>query len=218
VKPYKSKFTEDSEYFPAPKGFVKEFTGGDIYKYARMLPNGMYVELFGAEDVKENDPGFQFVKGDAGTAHLYSSYEAMLDHTEDPEVKHFHNEAELREILKSWENRSTLSESVKPYKRLFTEIKIEGIRYLSELATALKDHIANSDSFDYKDYVQDVQLRGKYLVIIVKTVMEEKGAKKLEKHLKSEFKDIGKVFKSEVETAYGQIVIRYSYKEEKKEK
>lgn len=106
--------------------------------------------------------------------------------------------------------------TMKPYKRLFSEITITGIKTLSELNTAMKDHIANSDSFDYKDYVQDVQLRGKYLVILVKAAQEEKGARKLEKHLKKEFKDIGKVFTSEVETAYGQTVIRYAYKDEKK--
>jgi hypothetical protein len=92
--------------FPAPKGFKKISTGGSptIYMYAGTLANGKYVELFGAEDIQENDKGFDIVaKGERhNVANLYPSDKETSPHQQIGDEKYFKNEKELKAILDKW--------------------------------------------------------------------------------------------------------------------
>jgi hypothetical protein len=118
VKPYKSKFTEAAPEIgiPLPDGFKKVYTGGNINAYEKNLSNGKIVEVYGAND---DNP----LTDEINVIYLFDSREDK-DNNSYSAVAEFKNEAELKAILEKWEKSGTLFESVKPYKRLFTEIKI----------------------------------------------------------------------------------------------
>jgi hypothetical protein len=84
--------------FPAPKGFKKTYTGGNIYKYEGMLSNGKYVELFGEQDIQENDIGFD--TGDTNVAHLYKSKD--LENEDIMRESTFKDAEQLKAILDKW--------------------------------------------------------------------------------------------------------------------
>ena len=83
--------------FPAPKGFKKTYTGGNIYKYEGTLPNGKYVELFGEQDIQENDTGCD--TDDTNVAMLYNSKDENEDLVKESVFK---NAEQLKAILDKW--------------------------------------------------------------------------------------------------------------------
>lgn len=89
--------------FPAPKGFKKVYTGGNIYMYAGKLPNGKYVELFGDDDIQEHEDGFNVVAKDDQDKNLAKLYDSKDDSQHSAlKQKTFATETELKAILDSW--------------------------------------------------------------------------------------------------------------------
>jgi len=102
IKERFEEMAQPDKRFPAPKGFKKVYTGGNIYMYAGTLSNGKYVELFGDDDIGKDDEGFNVIDKDVQDTNVARLYTSEKADKKDSVDKGFRTAAELQKILDSW--------------------------------------------------------------------------------------------------------------------